>query len=80
MKAVEVNGTVDEHGRLRLDEPLSSDLTGRVRVILLSGDYGDVDEREWLRQAAVNPAFEFLNDPAEDIYSLSDGKPFGNKG
>jgi hypothetical protein len=34
------------------------------------------DETEWLRAAASNPAFYFLNDPAEDIYSLSDGEPF----
>jgi hypothetical protein len=29
----------------------------------------DVDEREWLRAAAMNPAFDFLKEPEEDIYS-----------
>jgi hypothetical protein len=33
-------------------------------------------EIEWLKAAANNPVFAFLQDPAEDIYSLSDGKPF----
>ncbi|MDD5460874.1 MAG: hypothetical protein PHG00_04460 [Methylococcales bacterium] len=31
-------------------------------------------EQEWLRAAASNPAFEFLADVDEDIYSLADGK------
>ena len=34
------------------------------------------DEAEWLRAASQNPVFEFLKDPAEDIYSLEDGVPF----
>jgi hypothetical protein len=29
----------------------------------------DIDEREWLRAAATNPAFAFLKEPEEDIYS-----------
>lgn len=37
---------------------------------------GEIDEREWLRSAASNPAFDFLKDPEEDIYTLADGKPF----
>ena len=31
-------------------------------------------EQEWLHAAAANPAFEFLADPDEDVYSLADGK------
>ena len=30
--------------------------------------------------AAHNPAFDFLKDPAEDIYTLSDGKLFRDQG
>ena len=33
-------------------------------------------EAEWIRAAARNPAFDFLNDPEEDIYSMADGTPF----
>ncbi len=39
----------------------------------------DIDESEWLQAAAKNPAFDFLEDPAEDIYSITDGKPFNGK-
>ncbi len=31
-------------------------------------------DQEWLRAAASNPAFEFLADTEEDVYSLMDGK------
>jgi hypothetical protein len=47
----------------------------RVRVIILISEEGDIDEQEWLRAAAVNPAFDFLKEPEEDIYTLADGKP-----
>lgn len=35
-----------------------------------------MDEMEWLQAAAANPAFEFLKNPAEEIYKTTDGKPF----
>jgi hypothetical protein len=40
---------------------------------------GEIDEIEWLRAAATNPAFDFLKDPEEDIYTLEDGKPFNDE-
>ncbi len=36
----------------------------------------DINETEWLQAAAANPAFDFLKDSVEDIYTLSDGEPF----
>jgi len=36
----------------------------------------NIDEQEWLRAAAANPAFDFLKEPGEDIYTLADGEPF----
>lgn len=80
MKAIEVTGTVDEQRQLHLDEPLPIVGPSRVRVILLFPEEADIDEREWLRAAATNPAFDFLKDPAEDIYTLADGKPFYDEG
>lgn len=32
-------------------------------------------EDEWLYAAAHNPAFDFLADSREDIYSVDNGKP-----
>ena len=78
MKAIELTGTVDENGQLHLDSPIFHVGQGRVRVILLREE-ADIGEREWLRAAAGNSAFDFLKDPAEDIYSLDDGQPFNDQ-
>ncbi len=40
----------------------------------------DPEEREWLTEAARNPAFDFLSDSVEDMYSLADGRPFDEQG
>ena len=76
MKAIEVTGTIDEHQELHLDEQLPIGGPTRVRVIILVPDGSDIDEGEWLRAGARNPAFDFLSDPGEDIYTPTDGKPF----
>lgn len=34
------------------------------------------EEQNWLRLASHNPAFAFLHEPSEDIYTLEDGEPF----
>jgi hypothetical protein len=40
----------------------------------------EISESEWLYAAAVNPAFDFMKDPGQDIYTLADGKPFDDQG
>lgn len=72
---VEIGGTVDEQGQLHLDAPMLSINPGRVRVILVP-EQDDIDEQDWLRAAARSQVFDFLDDPAEDIYTAKDGKPF----
>lgn len=79
-RAIETTGTVDEKRRLLLDEPLPIVGPSRVRVIILVIDGADIDEKEWLRAAAASPAFDFLKEPEEDIYTLSDGRPFDDQG
>lgn len=77
IKTIEMTGCIGENPQqLQLDHPLPIYGPKRVRVIVLIEDDNEWDEAEWLKAAARNPAFDFLNDPAEDIYSLSDGKPF----
>jgi len=80
MKAIEITGTVNEQRQLLLDEPLPIVGPSRVRVIILMAEETDIDEKEWLRVASINPAFDFLKEPKEDIYTLSDGKPFHDQG
>jgi hypothetical protein len=77
IKAIEVQGEIDEQHHLRLDEPLPVVKPGRVRVIILLPEESETDEEyEWLKAASSNPAFAFLHDAEEDIYSATDGKPF----
>jgi hypothetical protein len=77
VRAIETTGVIDDEHHLQLDTPLPITGSGRVRVIVLFEEEGeDIDESEWLYAAATNPAFSFLKEPEEDIYTLEDGKPF----
>lgn len=78
-RAIETTGVVDTHRQLILDEPLPVWGPKRVRVIILLPEE-DISEEEWLRAAAANPAFDFLKEPQEDIYTFSDGRPFYDQG
>lgn len=78
-KAIEAMGTIDAQRQLVLDEPLPVVGPTKVRVIILLPEEADIDEMEWLRAAAANPAFDFLKEPEEDIYTLADGRPFDDK-
>ena len=76
MSAIEMTGTIDEHRQLRLDDALPISGPMRVRVIVLYPLSDEWDETKWIQTAARNPAFAFLSEPEEDIYSLADGEPF----
>lgn len=75
MTAVELTGTIDEHNQLHLDDKLPITGPKRVRVIVLTTIEEEISEEEWLKAAARNPAFHFLHDAAEEIYTIEDGKP-----
>ncbi len=79
-RAIEAMGTIDAQRRLVLDEQLPVTSPTRVRVIILLPEETGIDEMEWLRAAAANPAFDFLKEPEEDIYTLADGRPFYDQG
>lgn len=36
----------------------------------------ELEEYEWLKIVVRDPAFDFLKEPEEDIYTLADGQPF----
>lgn len=80
MKAIEITGTVNEEHQLQLDEPLPVAGPSRVRVIILIPEDEEITEAAWCKAVATNPAFDFLKDPTEDIYTLNDGKPFHDQG
>ncbi len=76
MTAIEMTGTIDEHRQLQLDGTLPISGPVRVRILVLYPLSEEWDEMEWLQAAARSPAFAFLSDPEEDIYTLADGEPF----
>ncbi|GJQ49268.1 hypothetical protein KsCSTR_39430 [Candidatus Kuenenia stuttgartiensis] len=75
-KAIETTATINAKRQLVLDEPLPVAGPQKVRVIILLQEETDIDEKEWLKLASVNNAFDFLKEPEEDIYTSFDGKPF----
>jgi hypothetical protein len=77
MVAIESNGMIDQQGYLKLNAPLHV-RNQRVRVLVLLPDTPD-ETTEWLAVTSSNPAFEFLHDEAEDLYSLADGFPLANE-
>ena len=80
MKSFETTGTIDSRHNLILDEPLPIAGRKKVRVLILMNTEDDIDEDDWLRAASRNPAFTFLDDPEEDIYTSDDGRPFNDQG
>lgn len=76
LTAIELTGTVTERRQLQLDDLLPIAGPKRVRVIVLYSPAEEWNEDEWLFGAARNPAFAFLKEAAEDIYSINDGKPY----
>ncbi len=78
MKAIEIRSKTDDKGQLKIDYQLDrSDSHVRV-LILLDEDTEEDEEKLWIDAISKNPAFEFLHDSSEDIYSLHDGEPFND--
>ncbi len=69
-----VSGVIEESNRLLLDDPIALKSNTRVSIYIVPED-DDVSEIEWMRWLAANPAYDFLKDEEEDIYTLTDGKP-----
>lgn len=80
MRAIETTATIDAQHRLLPDEALPIRENTRVRLLVLVPEAQEAGEAEWLHAAAVDPAFDFLRDAEEDIYSAQDGRPFRDEG
>lgn len=81
-QTIETTATVDENGVLKA--ALVGVAAGEVRVFVMVAapqtkeeDYTleAIDEKTWHQGIVSNPVFDFLKDPAEDIYTLEDGEP-----
>lgn len=75
MQAVEAIGHINTDGSLQISTPLPLK-EGDVKVIIMYAENEELTEEQlWNRSISNNPAFDFLKDSEEDIYSLTDGKP-----
>jgi len=79
VKAIEINSKTDKTGHLKINYKLNKS-DSKVRVLILLDDDSSEKEEEtiWMSSISNNPAFDFLKDSAEDIYSLKDGDPFND--
>ena len=77
MEAVEKIVQFDEDGNalLKLGSYFSKK---EAKVVVLIKD-DDISEKEWLDLAMRGGAYDILNDPSEDIYTMEDGMPYKSK-
>jgi hypothetical protein len=59
----------------QLSSSQQEDVLKFVESLQLTYDDSEITDREWLIMAAKNPAFAFLHDEEEDVYTVEDGKP-----
>jgi len=79
MKAIEINSKTDKFGHLKIDYKLNkSERNVRVLILIEEESYEVEEEKLWLNSISRNPAFDFLSEPSEDIYSPKDGEPFND--
>lgn len=72
MQTFKVTGEVDQHGRLVATVP-DSIAPGPVEVVIIAPTHSeDVAEENWMAGVA-REWHDDLNDPRQDIYSLTDG-------
>jgi predicted DNA-binding antitoxin AbrB/MazE fold protein len=74
MRAIEATATF-EKGLLTLDQAVNLKNKEKVKLIILVDEDDESEEEVWLDAVSKNPAFDFLKEPGEDIYTAEDGKP-----
>ncbi|MDA3812242.1 MAG: hypothetical protein PF518_18135 [Spirochaetaceae bacterium] len=81
IKKIELIGHIDKNHHLIVDQQLPF-APGDVNIIVFPSNEivedDDISTMDILRTAQAGGAFDFLNDPEEDIYTLEDGVPFND--
>lgn len=82
-QTIETTATIDQNGVVTVPT-LRGVPAGEVRVFVLvapvqrrlsNGISEEISEGEWHQSLTTNPVFDFLKDPAEDVYTWEDGEP-----
>jgi hypothetical protein len=77
MEAIEKLVHFDDEGNATLSLGRNFSKKQAKVVVLIKDD--EVTDKEWLALAMKGGAFDFLNDPAENIYNMEDGVPYKSK-
>jgi hypothetical protein len=74
MRAIELSSKTDVSGFLKIEYKLNKSNSNVRVIILFDEEPNDPDEEKlWLMSISKNPAFDYLKEPEENIYSLQDG-------
>ena len=76
-ESYEFSGIIDKNHHLVINKELPVNGPKKVRVIILVEDDNLVENTDFLMAAQAGGAFDFWNDPEEDIYTIKDGKAIG---
>ena len=81
IKKIELIGHIDKNHHLIVDQELPF-APGDVKIIVFPSNEiaedNDISTMDILSTAQGGGAFDFLNDPEEEIYTLEDGVPFND--
>ena len=77
MEAIEKLVRLDDEGNTTLSLGRNFSKKQAKVIVLIKDD--EVTDKEWLALAMKGEAFDFLNDPAENIYTMEDGVPYKSK-
>ncbi len=75
MRAIETIGRVIDARHIETTIPIPVGQRVRLVIFLPSGADDEMAESDWMEAAAKNPIFDFLANPAEDMYTRDDGEP-----
>ena len=74
MRAIETTGRVIDARHIETRSPIPAGQWVRLVIFWPSGEDDGMAESDWMVAAAKNSLFDFLANPAEDVYTLDDGE------
>lgn len=74
-RTIETTGRVIDARHIETTIPIPVGQRVRLLIFLPSAADDEMAESEWMEAATKNPIFDFLANPAEDIYTMDDGEP-----
>lgn len=76
MKVIEIDGSFDENGSLKLDESIKI-INKKVKIIIMVPNESPEKDQSWVEELSIDNALDFLeNDDEEDDFLFTEeGEP-----